>query len=241
MGFKEPQLIDFNAIVDFDVLRKKRYTYRPVTDADFISDPVMFKWSPDGTQFAAINRHDLIIYNDQLEETFRETFDLRHGPRNIEWSPAGEKIAIGFYQGIVYIYDVVNRSVERQLPTIDIEDINQMVWSSETGELIIPSNRYINIFNNEGYIIRKLDFKQKTAFDKTACRPGTHEFALAFPTSEGDHLYIIDRNKGIRECVVQEIQFANDTANLLKYETEDLLITQSNAGIKFWRAIVDNG
>ncbi|MHA2497021.1 MAG: hypothetical protein ACXAEI_16230, partial [Candidatus Hodarchaeales archaeon] len=241
MGFKELQLIDFNAIDDFNVLRKKRYTYRPVTDADFISDPGMLKWAPDGTQFAAINRHDLIIYNDQLEEIFRETFDLRHGPRNIEWSPSGDKIAVGFYQGIVYIYDVVNRSVERKLPAIDIEDINQMVWSSETGELIIPSNRYINIFSNEGYIIRKLDFKDQTAFDKTACRPGTHEFALAFPTSEGDHLYIIDRNKGIRECVVQEIPLVNDTVNLLKYETEDLLITQSNAGIKFWRAIVDNG
>lgn len=241
MRFKELQLIDFNAIDDFSVLRKKRYTYRPVTDADFIGDPVMLKWSPDGTQFAAINRDNLIIYNDQLEEIFRETFDLRHGPRNIEWSPSGDKIAVGFYQGIVYIYDVVKRSVERKLPTVDIEDINQMVWLSETGELIIPSNRYINIFNSEGYIIRKLDFKEKTAFDKTACHPGTNEFAVAFPTSEGDHLYIIDRNKGIRECVIQEIPLVNDTVNLLKYETSDLLITQSKTGIKFWRTIAENG
>ncbi|MFW9994327.1 MAG: hypothetical protein ACFFD4_19950 [Candidatus Odinarchaeota archaeon] len=239
LSIYEYHVIDFNALDDFSSLNERKHLYRPVTYADFDAQaPVMLKWSPDGTKIAAIedHGHHLIIYNDKLEEIFRQKFDLRHGPRNMEWSPSGDRIALGFYQGIIHIYNINDRITERVLPTVDIEDINGMEWNSETGELIVTSNRYINVFNNDGYIIRKMDLRDpEMHFDKTTCKPGSKLFAVVSKANEDHNVYIIDRNKPIRESVVCIIPYMADSISHIHFGTDGRLFVHSNVGLTFWK------
>ena len=85
-------------------------------------------------------------------------------------------------------------------------------------------------------MVRKLDFKTDTQFTLPACQPGSSIIAMYGWDRDGYKIYMIDRNKPIRDCVVQIMNYHTGQINFLNWEDKDTLVSEGNKiGFVFWK------
>ena len=229
---EQVHIIDFNQI-DINTIDEKQQLSENVANVIKVKD---IKWNHNGDKIALItDKRELIIYDSSLKELDKHEF--RKVIHCLTWNKTDDKIVIGSDDGIIYYYDI-KKEKTKELLAIGIDRIYGITWNIELGEFIVTGNRFINIFNNEGYIIRKFDFKKDIQFKFPTYRPNSTQIAV-YGYNRGDHeIYIIDRNKSIRECIDQIITYHTDWIDMVAWENKDSLISlERSSGLVFWKLI----
>ncbi|MFX1294379.1 MAG: hypothetical protein ACFFD2_05935 [Promethearchaeota archaeon] len=222
-------LIDLNKL-DIQAIDEHRLsTY--MTNVEKIWD---VRLNHKGDRVATItDNKELIIFDHELMELSKINFKER--VFHLAWNKNDNIIAVGADNGILYYYNVETGNVE-ELETIGIDRVEGITCDTEMDEFIVTGRRFINIFNQDGFVVRKFDFKTDTRFTLPTCRPESAQFALYGYDREGYKIYIVDRNKPIPECVEQIINYHTDLIRFLHWEDKDTLISEGNKiGFVFWK------
>ncbi|MHA1277334.1 MAG: hypothetical protein ACTSQI_10990 [Candidatus Helarchaeota archaeon] len=231
------QLNDQLHIIDFDALNletiKKSKLNTHTTDVGKIR---YVRWNHKGDKLAVVtDTKELVLYDANLKQITKKKFD--ENLFCLAWSTTDNKIAVGAENGLLYYYNLPDGTV-KTIELVGIDRVLDLACVPNVDEFIATSNRFINILNQDGFIIRKLDLKKPIEFKFPSPRPGTSEFAVYGHNKEGHQIYFIDRNKPIRQCVKQIMRFHTDWIRMLRWVDSDTLMSRGGKiGLVVWRQI----
>jgi TolB protein len=86
-------------------------------------------WSPDGTRLAFIRESDVWIASADGSNALRLPISVPIFPSSLSWSPDGRHIAIGDFDGGIYITNAVGSENSRVGLPSSVRDIDEPAWS----------------------------------------------------------------------------------------------------------------
>ncbi len=194
-----------------------------------------FCWSVNAEKLAVItNDRQVTVFDSNLNiVTSFEGFE--HRLKSIDFGPEKDRFAVGGEKGGVYICTISSKDVQT-LETVSIDTVSDLIWNNDWNEIIVGSHEFINIFNSDSYALRKLDLERDCPISKISCRPSTKQFAVHIEDfREGHDIYIIDREKPIKECVLQKIRYHTGILDLIKWDGKDTLVSIGHESrLVFW-------
>jgi WD40 repeat protein len=194
------------------------------------------RWSHKGDKLAIVtDNREIIVYDANLQQLAKQKLEKR--VFCLAWSKNDDKIAVGADDGLLYFYNVSDSTV-KTIQLVGIERVIDLACDTTHDEFIATSHRFINILNQDGFIIRKLDFNEWIEFKFPTPRPSSSEFAVYGYDREGHKIYMIDRNKPIRQCINQIMRFHTDWIRMLHWIDKDTFISRGGKiGLVFWKRI----
>jgi len=229
-------------VIDFNTLELNKFDpHRPMeSQKTAVNSRVLdLKWSHAGERLAGVTeKHEFVIWNASLAVVAR--VPLEGGGDHVAWSADDTLVAIGTNKSLCYYFDVAQGKITLTVDGVGIGQGLGVAWNARNELILCGGGGFVYIFSKEGYLLRKLDFRRESResirIALPTCSPTTGEMALWFSiTREGEFLYIIDRDKPIRECVISRLHHHLKQFQFIEWLEPNRIITMGQAdGLAFW-------
>ncbi|MBL8164347.1 MAG: WD40 repeat domain-containing protein [Anaerolineae bacterium] len=110
-------------------------------------DILSAKWKPDNSKIGVLNSNaGIFILDPALNVSYENLSDFRFGPQatvvgastSMAWRPDGVVIAIGFYNGSIYLWNT-NTNQQLALFQVHTNSVNSLSWSPDSTQLASSS------------------------------------------------------------------------------------------------------
>ncbi len=199
-----------------------------------------FQWNNAGDKIAGITtQRELIIWGGP---NFAETYRSQTIPSiwRLAWNTDDSLIALVGDKTTFHYFDVAKKVIVKTLTALGMSRIDDMTWSKTRNEIILTGDQYICVFNQDGYPLRKIDFRAETQeymhIRLPACSPTTHEISVCVEiTREGDFHYILDLDKPFRQCITARLRHHMKGMKFIEWDQPNRIITMGkDDGLAIW-------